>query len=290
MSKKNLEIIDTDIMSQIFLERKGDAHKSDFGHLLVIGGSRMYSGSPALSAWAAYRSGVDLVTVAAPRRAADIVAGFSPDLITYPLEGEFFSPRHSEEVLQLIEGKDAVVIGGGIGRREETLEFVREILSTENLPIVIDADAIYALVGNHHLLKEKKFVLTPHAYEFQVLVGEVPPDDFEEKVEEVARWALELTSTVVLKGQVDIVSDGQRTVLNRTGNPFMTVGGTGDTLAGLLGSFLAQGVEEFAAACGAAYVNGVAGDFAAAHLGPALCATDLIDFLPEVYLDYLGLE
>ena len=96
---------------------------------------------------------------------------------------------------------------------------------------------------------------------------------------------MELTSTIVLKGKEDIISDGQQTVINKTGNPFMTVGGTGDTLAGLLGAFLAQGVEEFTAACGAAYVNGAAGDLAAAQLGPGVMASDLLNYIPQIFID-----
>jgi hydroxyethylthiazole kinase-like uncharacterized protein yjeF len=279
--------IDASILKDIFPRRKTEVHKNDYGHLLVIGGSKLYSGSPILNALAAYRVGVDLVTIVAPRRVADIAARFAPDLITYPVNGDFFTPAHLDEVTELVQGKTAVVIGGGMGRKQESLEFVTGFLQRENLPIVIDADAIYAVVGQHHLLKEKKFVLTPHAYEFEILTEEAPPKEMDLRAPLVQKWAMELTSTIVLKGKIDVISDGQQTKVNQTGNPFMTVGGTGDTLAGIFGSFLAQGIDEFSAACGAAYLNGAAGDIAAAELGPGMMASDLLDKLPQVIMEML---
>ncbi|MBU1868193.1 NAD(P)H-hydrate dehydratase [Patescibacteria group bacterium] len=280
--------ISPSIIRTVFPQRNPDAHKNDFGNLLIIGGSGKYSGSSALSAMAAYRSGVDLVTLVAPRRAADIVASFSPDIVTCPVNGDFFTLEHLAEVKELIQDKTAVLIGGGMGRRAETLEFIKQVLTQEHLPIVIDADAIYAVVGCHELVKEEKFVLTPHAYEFQVLTEEIPPVELEAKVPLVQKWAVELTSTIVLKGAEDVISDGQQTVINTTGNPFMTVGGTGDTLAGILAALLAQGTEEFAAACAAAYINGAAGDLAAAQMGPSVIASDLLGFIPQVIMEVLA--
>jgi len=139
------------------------AHKGDFGHLLVIGGSKLYSGSPAFNALAAYRVGVDLVTVVAPQRAADIVAAFSPDLITYPVTGDFFNVDHLPEVEHLLEGKSAVVIGGGMGREPETFQFIRRFLARRKLPVVVDADALYALAEGGGTFSDKEFVFTPHA-------------------------------------------------------------------------------------------------------------------------------
>ena len=279
--------VNQSIITKVFPPRKPAAHKNDFGHLLVIGGSKLYTGSPILNALAAYKAGTDLVTIVAPKRTADTAAAFSPDLITYPVEGDFFTPAHLDKVFELIQGKTAVVIGSGIGRRRETLTFVQEILARQTLPIVIDADAIYGLVGQHSLVKEKKFVLTPHAYEFQILTEAIPPAGLEERIELVKKWSVELTSTILLKGSQDIISDGQETMINETGNPFMTVGGSGDTLAGIYGGLLAQGVDEFDAGCAAAFINGAAGDLAAAQLGPGMLATDLLNFIPQVIMETL---
>lgn len=116
------------ILRQVYKKRKPWSRKYDFGHLLVIGGSRQYSGSPTFNALAALRAGVDLVTIVAPERAANIIAGFKPDLIAFPVKGDYFTKEHLEEVMQLTSKKDAVVIGGGMTRRPEVLEFVLEFL------------------------------------------------------------------------------------------------------------------------------------------------------------------
>jgi len=276
------EEIKPEILEKIYRPRKVAAHKYDFGHLLVIGGSKLYSGSPALNALAAYRTGVDLVTVVAPQRAADIIATFAPDLITYPMAGDYFQASHLEEVLFLLEQKTAVVIGGGMGRGEETLEFIGSFLQRVELPVVVDADAIYAAAQFKDKLVGKSLIYTPHAHEFSVLTGREPTPDFEQRVDTVEQAAVDLKAVILLKGSWDIVSDGTKVAANKTGNPLMTVGGTGDTLAGIVGSFLAQGIDPFTAACAAAYLNGAAGDLAAEELGPALTASDLLDFIPEI--------
>jgi NAD(P)H-hydrate epimerase len=278
------EEVTQEVFSKVYRRRDPDAHKYDFGHLLVIGGSKLYSGSPTLNALAAYRGGVDLITVAAPKRAADIVASFSPNLITYPLDGDCFEPKHLEDVKRLLENKTAVVIGGGMGRGEETFFAIVDLLRVLDVPTVIDADAIYAVAkaspgtvpGNADL------ALTPHTHEFYVLTGIKPSKNLDERVAAVRKAAADLKTTILLKGRVDIISDGKKITLNRTGSPFMTVGGTGDTLAGILGSLLAQGNNVWDSACAAAYINGRAGELAAKDLGPATLATDLINYIPEV--------
>lgn len=275
-----------EILKKIYKSRDPDAQKYDFGHLLVVGGSKLYSGSPALNALAAYRSGVDLVTVVAPGRAADIVASFSPDLITYPLEGDYFEPQHLPKIQKLLENKSAVVIGGGMGREEKTFLAIVEILKTVGVPVVIDADAIHAVSEPFARpgLANPDFVLTPHLYEFYVLTGVKLSKNLDERVAAVKKAAADLKTTILLKGQVDIISDGKKVALNKTGSPYLTVGGTGDTLAGILGSFLAQGNDVWDSSCAAAYINGLAGELAADEFGPAVLATDLIDYISEVII------
>lgn len=277
------------ILKKVFKKRKPDVHKYDFGHLLVIGGSKLYSGSPAFAGLAAYQTGVDVVTIAGPRRAADIVAGFAPDLITYPLEGEWLAKKHLEELLKLTEGKNAVIIGGGLGRNTKILNTIVEYLKRIEIPCVIDADAIYALaqkIANlSSLLQEKRFIITPHLYEFFILSGKsIEKADLKKRIEIVRATARKLKTTILLKANIDIISDGKQVVLNKTGNPYMTVGGTGDTLAGICGSLLAQGIKPFTAAYAAAYINGRAGDIAAAELKESFTAFDLIDAIPEAII------
>ena len=261
---------------KIYPKRRPDSHKYDFGSLLIIGGSKLYSGSPALAALAAYRAGVDLVTVVAPRRAADIIASFSPDLIAYPLKGDYLNSGHLKELLKLAKSKTAVVIGGGLCRRKETLKTVAEFLKKTKLPCVIDADAIYAVAEYKPTLRPNS-IITPHAYEFYVLGGKEPRE--EEAVKELAS---KLNATILLKGNIDIISNGREVALNETGCPEMTVGGTGDTLAGICGALLAQSINGFDAACCAAYINGKAGSLAAKEKKQGLTATDLIEKIPKI--------
>jgi len=271
-----MKIITKKILKEVYKPRKKDSHKYDYGHLLVIGGNKKYSGSPAFASLAAYRSGVDLVTTVAPERAANIIATFSPDLITIPLKGDYLKKEH----LKVIDTKNvsAVVIGGGLGRKKETLDTVNKFLKNLDKPCVIDADATYAVAKNKKVLKNKPFVLTPHLHEFYVLTGiEIKKMKLKKRIETVRKVALDLKTTVLLKGNPDIISNGKETSINKTGNPYMTVGGTGDVLAGILGSLMAQGVEPFRAACAAAYINGKAGDLAAKEKKVALTASDVID-------------
>ncbi len=277
-------IIDKSILKKIYKKRKVIAHKYDFGALLIIGGSKKYSGSPAFNtlaalAMAAYRCGADVVEVAAPRRAADIIASFSPDMITYPLEGDSIKKAHLKKLLKLAKNKTAAVIGGGLERKRETLETILAFLKKINLPCVIDADAIYAVVKNKKVLR-KNFVITPHAYEFYILTGKkVENLSLKEKIKIIKEQATKLNIIILLKGNPDIISDGKKIAINKTGNSYMTVGGTGDTLAGILGSLLAQHIDPFTATGAAAYINGKAGDLAAKEKKAALIASDLI---PEI--------
>lgn len=275
-----MEVVKQSILRQIYKPRDDWSHKGNFGHLLVIGGSKKYSGSPAFNALAAYRSGVDLVTVATPKRAADIVATFSPDLITYPLDGDHFDDSHLKEVFGLAKDANAVAIGGGLEREKGTITAVRKFLKKIELPCVIDADAIHAIKKKSMI--KRNFVITPHSNEFFVLTGLQPEVDIERRIVLVKNVAAQLSCVIALKGHIDVISDGIRTAINKTGNPYMTVGGTGDTLTGICGALLARGVDPFDAACTACFINGMAGDLAARKYREGLMASDLIDEIPNV--------
>jgi len=278
------------ILKNIYKERPSGVRKYDYGLLLVIGGSEFYSGPPALSALAAFKSGVDMVRIIAPKRAADIIASFTPDLAAYPLKGDWLKKEHLATLLTLTEsakavsrGKTAVVIGGGAGRSEETQETILEYLSQISLPVVIDADAIHALGKNPEIIKGKPFLITPHSYEFFVLTKkEIYQLPEEEKIKIVFQEASRLQTTILLKGPTDIISDGKEVALNKTGSPYMTVGGTGDTLAGIAGALMARGITPFEAGQAAAYINGKAGAISGKKLGEGVMAADLIEAIPEV--------
>jgi len=278
------------ILKNIYPARPATVRKYDFGLLSVIGGSDFYSGSPALSALAAFRAGADMVRIIAPKRAADIVASFSPILAAYPLEGKWLTKEHLAVLLSMTEsakevsgGKTAAVIGGGMGRTEETQEAILEYLSQIEVPAVIDADAIHAVAKKPEIISGKNFLITPHTYEFFVLTGkEVYKLTDEEKIRTVQEEAQRLQTTILLKGKLDIISDGKETFIDRAGTPYMTVGGCGDTLAGICGALMARGVSALEAAQAGAYINGKAGEIAAKKLGEAMTATDLIEAIPEV--------
>ncbi len=277
-----MNYVTSSLIKDIYRERPKWSHKGDFGRLLIIGGSKRYTGAPALAAYAAIASlkaGVDLVTVAAPRRAADITAKFSPNLITEPFEGEFFTSKHVKDILKLSKKFDAISIGSGLGMERETQSFVVEFIKRTSKPCVVDADAIKVLKRKR---LGKNFVLTPHDYEFYSMSGEKPRHDLTGRIKMVEKFAGKIHSIILLKGAVDIISNGRETFLNRTGNPYMTTGGTGDVLTGVCGGLLAQGVPPFRAACAAAYITGKAGDFAAKKKGPGLVATDVIESIPKV--------
>lgn len=270
------------ILKEVYPERKPQVHKYDFGHLLIIGGSKIYSGSPALAGLAAYRTGVDLVTIAAPERAANIIASFGPDLITYPLAGHWLNKEHLFKLFNLSKNKTAVVIGNGLSKQPATLEMIREYLKKIELPAVIDADAIQAVAQEKDVLANRNFIVTPHLHEFFILSGqEIIKEKLSRRIDLVRETAAQLKTTILLKANIDIISDGQTTALNKTGNSYMTVGGTGDTLAGICGSLLAQGVDSFKAAGAAAYINGRAGDIAAKKLNQSLIASDLISAIGQ---------
>jgi len=269
------------IVESVYKKRNKDVHKYDFGCLLVIGGSKIYSGSPAFNALAALRSGVDIVEIAAPERAANIIASFLPDLITYPLKGDYFVEKHLKEIFRITKNKTACIIGGGLGRKKETFRAVQEFLKKINLPCVIDADAIYAVSEMKECLKTN-FVLTPHSYEFYILCGEKIKNDINERKKQVKKVARACGCVILLKGYVDIISDGDQIYVNRTGTPYMTKGGTGDTLAGICGALLARNIKPIDAAYLSAYINGKAGELASKKYGESLLASDVINEIHNV--------
>ncbi len=278
-------IINKSILKKVYKKREPWSHKYDFGHLLMMGGSKQYTGSPALvalSAMAALRSGVDLVTIVAPERAANIAASFSPDLIAYPLKGDYLSKKHLPELLKFSKNKTAVVIGNGLGREKETLKTIIKYLKNISIPAVIDADAIHAVAMDKKIVRNKKFIITPHSREFEVLSGIKLTTNLNERIKSVKNVASELKTTILLKGHVDVVSDEKKVALNRTGCPLMSKGGMGDTLAGICGALLARDVDTFTAACASAYINGKAGEIASKKLGEGVTATDLINSITEV--------
>jgi len=269
-------------------KRLPEAHKGDFGNLLVIGGSETYSGAPALAGMAAYATGVDLVYVAAPDSVAHVVAGFSPSLITVKLKGSRLNPKNIGKLGSLYEKIDAAVIGPGLGLHTETEDAVMEIigeLEERKIPVLIDADALKSYPQRREIATEAVF--TPHSKEFEILTGKAPKETLEERGEQVRKESARLNATILLKGNIDIASDGSHTRFNRTGNPGMTVGGTGDVLSGIAGALLGQGISALQSAVAAAFINGVAGDMVAKDIGYHMIPQQLVEKIPYVFEDAL---
>jgi NAD(P)H-hydrate epimerase len=266
-----------------FSVRPSSSHKGDAGRVLVIGGGA-FSGAPALAALGALRGGADIATVAAPKNVSDIIASFSPNLIVRPLSGDRLAEEDIPVISELIKKHDVVVMGMGLGTADGTLAAVRKIIPLCS-KAVIDADA---LIPGMFPSGSKNVIVTPHAGEMRRLSDTDLPADGQEKVDFIKNFARSNGVTVLLKGVIDIISDGAEVRANRTGNAGMTVGGTGDVLAGLTGALFAR-QNAFEAACAAAFINGAAGDMAFAEFGYGLLATDVIDNIPRVmYERYTG--
>jgi len=276
--------------------RPWEAHKGYFGTVLVIAGSRGMAGAAVLAGRAALRSGAGLVQVACPSDIWDVVASAYPVYTTWgiPLQSDgTFSPQAVEQLMAQCEKADAVAIGPGLGRRADTIALTRRLLSglPPQLPVVIDADGLYALspYAEHALPAGRAIVLTPHAGEFARLSGWPKPQSESERQEQVVRFSQYYGHVVLLKGANTLVCDGSQLYRNSTGNPGMATGGSGDVLTGMIAALLGQGLAPFPAAVLAAWVHGRAGDLAAAHLGwTALTATDLLDFLPQAWKEREG--
>ncbi|WP_313689907.1 NAD(P)H-hydrate dehydratase [Halobellus marinus] len=256
------------------LDRPAESHKGDFGEVLVVGGGP-YTGAPALAAQAALRAGADLVRVACPDSVAREIQGFSENLILRPYDGERLTSAQVPEVASLAAEHDVLVLGPGLGNHEETLAAVGDLLEAYDGTAVVDADAL-SVVPN--VETEATLICTPHRGEFRRMGGEAD-DDWRRRADSVAGFAADLGDVLLVKGPYDVISDGETTRVNRTGNPGMTVGGTGDVLAGATGA-LACVLSPLQAAAVGAYANGRAGDAAVEDAGHGLLATDLIDRLP----------
>jgi hydroxyethylthiazole kinase-like uncharacterized protein yjeF len=274
---------------RMVVKRKTSSHKGDNGRVLIIGGGPFF-GAPTLAALASLRAGADWVTIAAPKSVSSIISSLSPNLIVQPLSSEILVEKDVPAVSNLIRKHDVVVIGMGLGAAEETKKATRRIIEDEaSKKVVVDADGFYGL----HLpmeLEDKRVIVTPHAGEFSKMeiggegrsVKVQTEDMMEQRIKFVKNFSSANKIVTLMKGPTDIISDGVRVKINRRGNAGMTVGGTGDVLAGVTGAFFAIADDPFKAATAAAFVNGAAGDIAFEEKGYGLLATDMMENIPRV--------
>jgi hydroxyethylthiazole kinase-like uncharacterized protein yjeF len=247
----------------LLLEKKPHhAHKGYGGEVLIIGGGP-YQGAPYLAGLGALRAGADIVKIASP------VFEPIPDLIYERLEGNIIGAEHIERILVLVDQADVVVIGNGLGSRSH---HVVRAIAPHCDKVVFDADALRT-----PLPEGKDSIYTPHEGEFERMTGGNPGTDLANRAHAVRDAATK--GTILLKGEIDIISDGEKVRFNRTGTPLMTVGGTGDVLAGVTGALFCH-LQAFEAASIAAYVNGRAGMAVEKQLAGGMLASDLVDYIP----------
>lgn len=275
--------IDEKLVKKLLPDRQENSQKGDYGKLLIVGGSKGMSGAPAMAAQAALKSGCGLVTVAVPESLHDILETKVTEAMTLPLAEEdgHFAEDAIEPILEKMQDCDALLFGPGIGRKPCIGRLLEQILRHAKIPVILDADGLYAVAKNPEILDVCRcnLIFTPHAMEMARLLG-MDVDAVENSRPVVAeQYAQEKGLTLVLKGKHTIVTapDGTQ-YYNRTGNSGMATGGSGDVLSGMIAAFAARGLEETDAAVLAVYLHGSAGDFAAAQYGKeSMTAASIIE-------------
>ena len=271
--------------------RNPKSHKGNNGKLLIVGGNKDYAGAPAIAGMAAIGAGADLVYVASPEKAAEAIKSTSPDLIVKSLEGDKLSLAHVDEILKIADDVDAVLVGPGSGMDDETSKLFNVLVAKIKKPIVLDADALKQV--DLSLIKNREdMILTPHIFEFKSMFGveddlklDIDSYDFNHVDENITKFqqiTRQIKGSVVLKGQYDLILNGTKFRINKSGNAGMTVGGTGDALSGIATGLLSQGLNSFDSACLAAFINGLAGDEAFKVKGNGFSATDLVSYIGSV--------
>jgi hydroxyethylthiazole kinase-like uncharacterized protein yjeF len=265
------------------------AKKGDFGRLLVVGGSSQYIGAPILASMGALRSGVDLVYLAAPSHVISAAINHFPDVIPVSLTEKKLISGDLPLIEEVLTKVQAVLVGPGIGDHHETLDATGKLMSIANrlnTPLVIDADALK--VVSRVMTIGTSTIITPHAGEFKRIRGINVATPLLQRAQQVRDLAKTLKCVVLLKGPVDITSTPTETRLNWTGHPTMSVGGTGDVLAGLVAGFRAQGVDSFLSACAGAFINGAAGLLAYQDKGQGVIAFDLGQYIPQILINSMA--
>lgn len=277
-----MELTAADI-ARLLPKRDENAHKGDFGRVLLLCGSRGYTGAAYFAAMGALRTGAGLVYLGVPESiyAIEAVKLNEPVVLPLPEQGGRLSEAAVPEILEKLPRMDAVLIGPGLGLGQGSFAVLKAVLTHAACPVVVDADGITLLVPHMDILRgrEAPTILTPHDGEFTRLFGPVGED----RMASARAAALESRGIMLLKGHRTCVTDGIREYRNTTGNPGMAVGGSGDVLAGVLVSLLGQGLEPLEATACAAWLHGKAGDLCAGELGEyGMLPTDLLDFLPRL--------
>ncbi len=267
-----------------FPPRHTNTHKGNYGHVIVVAGSMGMLGAGALAARAAVRGGAGLVSWVVPQSLVIPASALVTEAMLCPVpdcSGRMCAASESALRAALV-GKSALVIGPGMSRNPDTTELIRNILHTIDIPMVVDADALFAVSGYPALFQKAERVMTPHPGEMARLLDMAVEAVEEDRIGAVRRCAEQYGGVAVLKGATTLVASEGELTLNLTGNPGMATGGAGDVLAGLTGALLAQGCSAYEAASRACWLHGRAGDIAALEVGQAgLAAGDIAECLPR---------
>lgn len=265
------------------------AKKGDFGRILVVGGSDVYSGAPALAGLAALRTGADLVSVLVPDPVVSAVRSYSPNLMVTSLGTHVLLPETVDGVVEHAKNNHVVALGPGLGLEQQTKVAVTSIIEQLvklEIPLVLDADGLKALASSELKLNPDLTVMTPHWGELAILMDVDLGDNtlLQNRVEQAIACAEKYNSVILLKGSVDIIAEPNgQFKLNRTGTSAMTVGGTGDVLTGIVAALLTNDEPAFRAAAAAAFVSGTAGEMAFDERGDHIVATDCIENIHRVF-------
>jgi ADP-dependent NAD(P)H-hydrate dehydratase / NAD(P)H-hydrate epimerase len=282
--------ITPEMLRPLIPARSRDSHKGTFGHVLILAGSRGFTGAARLAAEGAYRSGAGLVTVGIPEPLAAVAAAMLIEAMSLALpatRSESFSPAAVGPALDAAQTRQAVVLGPGISQHEDTRRFVAEFVEQCPVPLLIDADGLNCL--SHDLSPLARagapVILTPHPGEMARLCGCSTDEVQSARAEKASEFARSHNCVVILKGSRTVVaSNGETCYTNPTGNAGLATGGTGDVLSGLVGGLLAQGLSCDKAARLGVYLHGLAGDFAARELTQqAMLARDVLAALPQAW-------
>ena len=277
-----MNILNHEQILNILPGRAVDGHKGDFGKVLLLCGSRGYTGAAYLAAMGALRSGSGLVFLGVPESIYAIEAVKLNEAIVFPLpdvDGKL-SAAAIPEILERLPKLDAVLIGPGLGQSEGVFTAVKTVLEKAGCPVVLDADGINVMAAHKDILRGRTnpTILTPHAGEFARLGGRA--EDRQTAAEDMAR---DLGCIMLLKGHNTVITDGTETYINPTGNPGMAVGGSGDVLSGIIVSLLGQGIAPLEAAAIGAWLHGAAGDICAAEIGQyGMLPSDMVNVLPRL--------
>lgn len=279
----NITVLDHQKVLSMLPDRPNDSHKGTFGKILLLCGSRGFTGAAALAAMGALRSGVGLTYLAVPESIYEIEAVKLTEPVIFPVDDDngTYSISGVPQIEDLLTGKDAVLVGPGIGRSDGATAVVRTVLESFSGPVVVDADGINVLSAHKDILRGRTSptILTPHDGEFQRFGGNLTED----RIRSAAEMATQYSCVVLLKGCRTIITDGMRCYCNHTGNPGMATGGSGDVLSGIIVSLLGQGLPPLeAAACGA-WLHGAAGDLCAKEIGQyGMLPSDMVNVLPRL--------